>query len=652
MNPNNSFNNGNSIDFATKKNKSANAVDLVTSHSHADNNHNKCKSAKQCHTTKEEKKKVRWHLNVRVVLIPTRDEYEHAGLGNFIWWNEDDYTQFRDSAAFELKRFVEVMSMDLKEAIKILYQPYPNINDFEPLLREQIELFEMDDYEFDDENDDDNDDNDNDGNHHNRNSYMNNNCHNKYNNYGCHYELASSRAAYCKSPDSINSINNNTLTPNYSSTMILVKNSNFRGAESSNTLSTKSTDALTVSPGSSICSQMEIMTNHLNLHSHSSDTSSSCEFSTTNSTRVMFNTVSSTAYNYQKNQNSIKYDMISQFMKTASNDETPIIIHSALHTPSHIPMILPATSDDNNNSEQEHLHEHAIDSLHLKDDNENSPHASHHPHSLHAPDSINNINNSSCSSCSSRDHSPSTHPYHQPNNNNSYHHHHHHHVSINQFPDMGEETSAAVSSADNNNNNNNNNNHIHIVGKPFSPRPHEYDREHVVTFQDPTTTTTAVTSITAATDVTTMSSSNSYNNNNSNNNSHVASTSTAVIDSQPEVKNVNIKADDTTCLTFEQKLHMKCASTLMNQQQTAATTSTCLNSTHVIFKVPVLLTSDCLLDNTEVQSLNDSIKSPSSTTDCTVSSDTNSNYNSSPNNEASIAENDGSIDDSVYDLCV
>lgn len=69
------------------------------------------------------RKKVRWNLGVRVVLIPTRTEYRDIGLTDLIWWNENDYCIFRNGAAEELEIAVDYFQVDAKEAVKLLYQP-------------------------------------------------------------------------------------------------------------------------------------------------------------------------------------------------------------------------------------------------------------------------------------------------------------------------------------------------------------------------------------------------------------------------------------------------------------------------------------------------------------------------------------------------
>lgn len=69
------------------------------------------------------KRRVKWNLGVRVVLIPTRTEYREANLNDFIWWTSQDYPLFKKSAVEELKRAMEFLNCDGKTAIITLYQP-------------------------------------------------------------------------------------------------------------------------------------------------------------------------------------------------------------------------------------------------------------------------------------------------------------------------------------------------------------------------------------------------------------------------------------------------------------------------------------------------------------------------------------------------
>lgn len=71
----------------------------------------------------QRKKHIKWRLGVRVILIPTRKEYQDAQLGDDIWWSDGDYTSFKNSAVHELTLAMSRMKTDSKSAIRMLYQP-------------------------------------------------------------------------------------------------------------------------------------------------------------------------------------------------------------------------------------------------------------------------------------------------------------------------------------------------------------------------------------------------------------------------------------------------------------------------------------------------------------------------------------------------
>ena len=73
------------------------------------------------------KQKVRFNSAVKVVLIPTIEEYKEAQLNDLLWWCEDQYKEFKKSALAELKLFLlTYTSLDTKSALKIIYQPNEN----------------------------------------------------------------------------------------------------------------------------------------------------------------------------------------------------------------------------------------------------------------------------------------------------------------------------------------------------------------------------------------------------------------------------------------------------------------------------------------------------------------------------------------------
>ncbi len=74
-------------------------------------------------SSNEKRKKVKFDTAVKVVLIPTVEEYRKAELGNLLWWDAADYIAFKESALEELRHYIfHHPLMNTKEAIFELYQ--------------------------------------------------------------------------------------------------------------------------------------------------------------------------------------------------------------------------------------------------------------------------------------------------------------------------------------------------------------------------------------------------------------------------------------------------------------------------------------------------------------------------------------------------
>ena len=69
------------------------------------------------------KRNIKFDTKVRVILIPTRQEYCDIGLGEVLWWSNSDYGTFKESAGNELRTMLSLYGMDAKAAIAQLYQP-------------------------------------------------------------------------------------------------------------------------------------------------------------------------------------------------------------------------------------------------------------------------------------------------------------------------------------------------------------------------------------------------------------------------------------------------------------------------------------------------------------------------------------------------
>eukprot|EP01041_Mallomonas_annulata_P004351 gene4351-8661_t len=71
------------------------------------------------------KKKIKFDNKVRVILIPTREEYFEVGLGECLWWASTDYSSFKQAAGVEFRAMLSLCNMDAKAAIALMYQSDP-----------------------------------------------------------------------------------------------------------------------------------------------------------------------------------------------------------------------------------------------------------------------------------------------------------------------------------------------------------------------------------------------------------------------------------------------------------------------------------------------------------------------------------------------
>jgi hypothetical protein len=72
---------------------------------------------------REESKRVRFYGKVKVVLVPSLEEYKQANLDSLLWWNSSDYAFFKDSAVADVKRFLRMNSnLDARRALSLLLQ--------------------------------------------------------------------------------------------------------------------------------------------------------------------------------------------------------------------------------------------------------------------------------------------------------------------------------------------------------------------------------------------------------------------------------------------------------------------------------------------------------------------------------------------------
>ena len=71
----------------------------------------------------DKQKKVKFCKNVKVILIPSTNEYIEAQLKHVIWWNADDYKIFKMQAVEDIKEYLQIFpNVTIKEALSLLYQ--------------------------------------------------------------------------------------------------------------------------------------------------------------------------------------------------------------------------------------------------------------------------------------------------------------------------------------------------------------------------------------------------------------------------------------------------------------------------------------------------------------------------------------------------
>lgn len=89
-------------------------------------------------------KSVMFSARVNIILIPSIAEYEAAGLANQLWWVDEDYKGFKQSALREVKDYMSLKSIqDSKDAIRQLYQNMEN-NDLEKITVKDVSEKEPD----------------------------------------------------------------------------------------------------------------------------------------------------------------------------------------------------------------------------------------------------------------------------------------------------------------------------------------------------------------------------------------------------------------------------------------------------------------------------------------------------------------------------
>eukprot|EP01038_Epipyxis_sp_PR26KG_P005440 gene5440-7533_t len=74
-------------------------------------------------SSKFNKNRIKFSSILRVVLIPTLEEYKATGLDSYLWWNNDDFILFKTEAMSDLARcLAKFDQLDIKDAKWKLYQ--------------------------------------------------------------------------------------------------------------------------------------------------------------------------------------------------------------------------------------------------------------------------------------------------------------------------------------------------------------------------------------------------------------------------------------------------------------------------------------------------------------------------------------------------
>jgi len=74
-------------------------------------------------------KKVSFHFMIDVILIPSLEEYKKSNLIQYLWWNQESYTYFKNSAREEIFECMEKnKGITIKDARQILYQSLESLD--------------------------------------------------------------------------------------------------------------------------------------------------------------------------------------------------------------------------------------------------------------------------------------------------------------------------------------------------------------------------------------------------------------------------------------------------------------------------------------------------------------------------------------------
>ena len=85
-------------------------------------------------------KKVSFHFMIDVILIPSLEEYKKSNLIQYLWWNQESYIHFKNSAREEIFECMEKnKGITIKDATQILYQSLESLEKLYDSHKEPIE---------------------------------------------------------------------------------------------------------------------------------------------------------------------------------------------------------------------------------------------------------------------------------------------------------------------------------------------------------------------------------------------------------------------------------------------------------------------------------------------------------------------------------
>jgi hypothetical protein len=84
----------------------------------------------------------------KVILVPSRREYQSAGLISNLWWTGSDYFNFQQSANSEIMLLSMYENVDIRNARRILYQPNETDNSRADFIHSACASTVADDYDL------------------------------------------------------------------------------------------------------------------------------------------------------------------------------------------------------------------------------------------------------------------------------------------------------------------------------------------------------------------------------------------------------------------------------------------------------------------------------------------------------------------------